>query len=72
MPRLQITADPGNLIYRERARNFGPVMATAATLTIAEVSRVDEGEVPVADCFRINFARLADPLDVRLTKGVGD
>jgi 3-oxoadipate CoA-transferase alpha subunit len=30
----------GNLLYRKTARNFGPVMATAATLTIAEVSRV--------------------------------
>ena len=27
----------GNLLYRKTARNFGPVMATAATLTIAEV-----------------------------------
>ena len=30
----------GNLIYRKTARNFGPVMATAADLTIVEVSRV--------------------------------
>src|ERR1700739_3134104 len=26
----------GNLVYRKTARNFGPVMATAAALTIAE------------------------------------
>lgn len=32
----------GNLVYRKTARNFGPVMATAAVLTIAEVSRVVE------------------------------
>ena len=33
--------DPmGNLVYRKTARNFGPVMATAATLTIAEVREV--------------------------------
>jgi 3-oxoadipate CoA-transferase, alpha subunit len=32
----------GNLIYRKTARNFGPVMATAAALTIAEVHRVVE------------------------------
>ena len=32
----------GNLLYRKTARNFGPVMATAATLTIAEASRVVE------------------------------
>jgi 3-oxoadipate CoA-transferase, alpha subunit len=36
----------GNLVYRKTARNFGPVMATAAALTIAEVSRVvDPGEL---------------------------
>jgi 3-oxoadipate CoA-transferase, alpha subunit len=30
----------GNLVYRKTGRNFGPIMATAATLTIAEVSEV--------------------------------
>ena len=30
----------GNLVYRKTARNFGPVMAAAAALTIAEVSEV--------------------------------
>ena len=36
----------GNLVYRKTARNFGPVMATAAALTIAQVSRVvDPGEL---------------------------
>jgi 3-oxoadipate CoA-transferase alpha subunit len=29
-------------VYRKTARNFGPVMATAARLTIAEVCRVVE------------------------------
>ena len=32
----------GNLVYRKTARNFGPVMATAAKITIAEVRRVVE------------------------------
>ena len=32
----------GNLLYRKTARNFGPVMATAAKLTIVEVARVVE------------------------------
>ena len=32
----------GNLLYRKTARNFGPVMATAAALTIVEVSQVLE------------------------------
>jgi 3-oxoadipate CoA-transferase alpha subunit len=36
----------GNLLYRKTARNFGPVMATAAELTVVEVSRVvDAGEL---------------------------
>jgi 3-oxoacid CoA-transferase subunit A len=36
----------GNLVYRKTARNFNPVMATAATLTIAEVEElVDPGEL---------------------------
>ncbi|MGV0625234.1 3-oxoacid CoA-transferase subunit A [Mycolicibacter minnesotensis] len=36
----------GNLVYRKTARNFGPVMATAATVTVAEVSRVvDTGQL---------------------------
>lgn len=35
------TADRwGNLVYRKAARNFGPVMATAARTTIAQVRRV--------------------------------
>ena len=32
----------GNLVYRKTARNFGPVMAMAAKLAIAEVSEVVE------------------------------
>ena len=32
----------GNLVYRETARNFNPVMATAAELTIAEVEELVE------------------------------
>jgi 3-oxoacid CoA-transferase subunit A len=36
----------GNLVYRRTARNFNPVMATAGTVTIAEVERlVDPGEL---------------------------
>lgn len=34
-------ADPmGNLVYRKTARNFGPVMATAATTTIVQVDEI--------------------------------
>lgn len=32
----------GNLIYRKSARNFGPIMAMAANITIAQVSEVVE------------------------------
>ncbi len=32
----------GNLVYRKAARNFGPVMASAANLTIASVYRIAE------------------------------
>jgi 3-oxoadipate CoA-transferase, alpha subunit len=32
----------GNLIYRSSARNFNPVMATAATLTIAQTQHIAE------------------------------
>jgi 3-oxoadipate CoA-transferase alpha subunit len=28
----------GNLVYRKTARNFGPIMATAARITVAQVS----------------------------------
>jgi 3-oxoadipate CoA-transferase alpha subunit len=30
----------GNLVYRKAARNFGPIMATAARCTIAQVSGI--------------------------------
>ena len=32
----------GNLVYRKTARNFGPVMATAATVTIVQVNDIVE------------------------------
>jgi 3-oxoacid CoA-transferase subunit A len=36
----------GNLVYRKTARNFNPMMATAATITIAEVEElVEPGEI---------------------------
>ena len=37
----------GNLTYKDSGRNFNPVMATAATLTVAQVQRVVElGALP--------------------------
>ncbi|MEE8303303.1 MAG: CoA-transferase, partial [Candidatus Tectomicrobia bacterium] len=32
----------GNLVYRLASRNFNPIMATAATVTIAEVEQIVE------------------------------
>ena len=32
----------GNLVYRKTARNFGPVMATAAATVVAQVREVVE------------------------------
>ena len=40
----------GNLVYRRTARNFNPVMATAADVTIAEVEHlVEPGEIDPDD-----------------------
>ena len=40
----------GNLVYRKTARNFNPVMATAAEVTVVEVEElVDAGQID-ADC----------------------
>ena len=43
--RAHVADTLGNLVYRKTARNFGPVMATAATTTIVQVQQV----VPVGD-----------------------
>jgi 3-oxoadipate CoA-transferase alpha subunit len=32
----------GNLVYRKTARNFGPIMATAARIAVAQVSQIVE------------------------------
>ena len=38
--RAHVADEAGNLVYRKTARNFGPVMATAAAVTVAQVSRI--------------------------------
>jgi 3-oxoadipate CoA-transferase, alpha subunit len=38
--RAHVADRLGNLVYRKTARNFGPVMAAAAAVTVAQVSRV--------------------------------
>jgi len=60
----------GNLTYRKTARNFGPVMATAARETIAEVRRVvPAGEIDpeavVTPGIYVDTVVAAAPIDVR-------
>ena len=43
--KAHIADTAGNLVYRKTARNFGPIMASAATLTIAQVETI----VPAGD-----------------------
>jgi 3-oxoacid CoA-transferase subunit A len=44
-------ADPeGNLVYRKTARNFNPVMATAAKYTVVEVEEIVAASALNADC----------------------
>ncbi len=40
----------GNLVYRKTARNFNPVMATAAKVTVVEVEQIVEAGSLDADC----------------------
>lgn len=42
MHRPHVADRAGNLVYRKTARNFGPVMATAATTVVAQVHEVVE------------------------------
>jgi 3-oxoadipate CoA-transferase alpha subunit len=56
----------GNLVYRKTGRNFGPIMATAATLTVAEVSEVVplggiDPEVVVTPGIFVDRVVVADP-----------
>ncbi|GGF50206.1 3-oxoadipate CoA-transferase subunit A [Marmoricola endophyticus] len=38
--KAYVADEMGNLVYRKTARNFGPVMATAAARTVVQVDRV--------------------------------
>jgi 3-oxoacid CoA-transferase subunit A len=58
----------GNLVYRKTARNFNPMMATAARVTVAEVEHlVEPGEID-PDCihtpgiFVKRLVHVADPV----------
>ncbi len=48
--RAAVADTLGNLRYRKTGRNFGPVMAAAARITIVEVEEiVAPGEIPADD-----------------------
>ena len=57
----------GNLVYRKTARNFNPMMATAATLTIAEVEhlvepgQIDPDHIVTAGVFVQRLVHVANP-----------
>src|SRR5580692_6751004 len=65
-------ADPeGNLIYRKTARNFNPIMATAAEVTVAEVEaivapgQIDPDHIVTPGIFVNRMVRL-ETLDKRI------
>ena len=65
----------GNLVYRRTARNFNPVMATAARVTIAEVERlVPPGEIDpdtvVTPGIFVRHILLGGPYEKRIEKRV--
>lgn len=38
--KAHVADEVGNLVYRKTARNFGPIMAAAATVTVAQVTEI--------------------------------
>ncbi|MEE9273800.1 MAG: CoA transferase subunit A, partial [bacterium] len=74
--------DPaGNLVYRMSARNFNPVMATAADLTIAEVEEIvplgalEPDQIHTPGIFVQRLVRGEDPetpIEIRTTRPRGD
>ena len=70
----------GNLVYRKTARNFNPMMATAARITVAEVEHlVEPGEID-ADCIhtpgiyvdRLFEGRAPKIIEQRTVRAAGD
>jgi len=63
----------GNLVYRKTARNFNPVMATAAQITIAEVEHlVEPGEIDpdqvVTPGIYVRYVLKGGPYEKRIEK----
>ena len=67
--KAHVADELGNLVYRKTARNFGPVMATAARTTIVQVSQVVpvgglDPEHVVTPCIYVDRV-VRVPVDVR-------
>jgi 3-oxoadipate CoA-transferase alpha subunit len=66
----------GNLVYRKTARNFGPIMASAAQCTIAQVSEVvslgdlDPEAVVTPGIFVSRVVEIASPAKATAAPGV--
>jgi 3-oxoacid CoA-transferase len=67
--RAAVADGAGNLVYRGAGRNYNPVLATAAGVTIAEVDEIvepggiDPERVVTAGVFVDRLVRCAEPLD---------
>jgi 3-oxoacid CoA-transferase subunit A len=65
----------GNLVYRRTARNFNPVMATAARLTIAEVERLVapgdiDPDIVITPGIFVTHILLGGPYEKRIEKRI--
>jgi len=67
----------GNLVFRKTARNFNPMMATAAKVTVVQVEHlVEEGEIPPDDIHTpgifvqriVHVPNVAKPIEKRTTR----
>jgi 3-oxoadipate CoA-transferase alpha subunit len=65
----------GNLVYRKTARNFGPIMASAAAVTIAQVQEIvalgelDPEDVVTPGIFVTRVVQVRSAADVRAQPG---
>lgn len=73
--RAHLADELGNLVYRKTARNFGPIMAAAATATIVQVSDILpvgglDPETVVTPCIYVDrLVRVRQGAQPRLEEG---
>lgn len=73
--KAHVADEAGNLVYRKTARNFGPIMGSAATTTIAQVSQILsvgglDPEVVVTPGIHTNrLVRVGEPAPVPTEEG---